>query len=48
MVIPRVNISLFIEDRGKNKAAKKNYFFRVVTKTFYCVEEKRKNKRSEI
>ena len=48
MVILRVNISPFIEDRGKNKAAKKNYFYRVVRETFHCVEEKRKNKRSEI
>ena len=40
MVIPRLNISLFIEDRGKNKAAKKNYFFRVVRETFHCVEER--------
>ena len=48
MVIPRVNISLFIEDRGRNKATKKNYFYRVVTATFYSVEERRKSKRSEI
>ena len=34
--------SPFIEDRGKNKAAKKNYSYRVVRETFHCVEEKRK------
>ena len=34
--------SPFIEDRGKNEAAKKNYSYRVVRETFHCVEEKRK------
>ena len=39
MVIPRVNISLFVEDRGKNKAAKKTIFF-VLSERHFIVLKK--------